>query len=36
MQNPNQETLKRYTSEEIMSVMQPLIWLPFPGTCDIR
>jgi len=27
---------KRYTSREIMGIMQPQIWLRFPGTCDIR
>jgi len=31
-----QETFKRYMNRETMGVMQPKIWLRFPGTCDIR
>jgi len=34
--NPALKTVKRYTSREIMGVMQPYIWIRFLGTCDIR
>jgi len=34
--NSAEKTLKRYTSREIMGVMQSQIRLRFPGTCDIR
>jgi len=33
--NP-QESFKRHTSQEGRGVMQPMIWLRFPGVCDIR
>jgi len=34
--NPAQESIKCYTSGEIMGMMPSIILLRLPGTCDIR